>query len=83
MLLTILLSIMMMAGLFLLLLGGVGFVQDKKFFSSAPQQIYDVVPDTKPERFQRSAHRRLDDNSSCAGTYGWCDGFRRMGRNKE
>ena len=39
MLLTILLSIMMMIGLFLLLLGGVGFVQDKKFFSSAPRQI--------------------------------------------
>ena len=52
MLLTILLSIMMMIGLFLLLLGGVGFVQDKKFFSSAPQQIYDIVPDTKPERFK-------------------------------
>lgn len=34
--LTVLLSIMMMAGLFLLLLGGVGFVQNKKFFSSAP-----------------------------------------------
>lgn len=51
MVLTILLSLMMMAGLFLLLLGGVGFVQNKKFFSSAPRQIYAVVPDTKPERF--------------------------------
>lgn len=29
---TVLLSIMMMGGLFLLLLGGAGFVQNKKFF---------------------------------------------------
>lgn len=50
-LLTILLSIMMMAGLFLMLLGGVGFIQQKRFFSSAPKQTYDVVPETKPERF--------------------------------
>ncbi len=51
MLLTILFSIMMMAGLFLLLLGGVGFIQDKRFFSSAPKEILDVVPGSKPERF--------------------------------
>lgn len=51
MVLTLLLSVMMMAGLFLMLLGGVGFIQDKKFFSSAPQQVKNVVPDTKPERF--------------------------------
>ena len=42
---------MMMAGLFLMLLGGVGFIQDKRFFSSAPQQVQDAVPDSKPERF--------------------------------
>ena len=51
MLLTILLSVMMMAGLFLMLLGGVGFIQDKRFFSSAPKEVYDAVPDQKPERF--------------------------------
>ena len=51
MLVTILLGIMMMAGLFLLLLGGVGFIQQKKFFSSAPQEVQDVLPDTMPERF--------------------------------
>ena len=51
MLFTILLSIMMMAGLFLMLLGGVGFIQDKKFFSSAPKEVCDVVPASKPERF--------------------------------
>ena len=42
---------MAMAGLFLLLLGGVGFIQDKKFFSSAPQQVRDAVPASRPERF--------------------------------
>ena len=39
MLLTILLSAMMMAGLFLMLLGGVGFIQDRRFFSSAPREV--------------------------------------------
>ena len=42
---------MMMAGLFLMLWGGVGFIQDKKFFSSAPRETREVVPDSKPERF--------------------------------
>ena len=51
MILTFLLSIMMMAGLFLMLLGGVGFIQDKRFFSSAPREVLDVVPDAKQERF--------------------------------
>ena len=52
MLITILLSLMMMAGLFLMLLAGVGFIQDKKFFSSAPKEVRDAVPETKPERFK-------------------------------
>ena len=52
MILTLLLSLMMMAGLFLMLLGGVGFIQDKKFFSSAPQKVKDVVPESRPERFR-------------------------------
>ena len=51
MILTLLLSVVMMAGLFLMLLGGVGFIQDKKFFASAPKETYNVVPDHKPERF--------------------------------
>ena len=51
MLLTILLSVMMMLGLFLMLWGGVGFIQDKRFFSSAPKEVQNVVPETKPERF--------------------------------
>jgi len=48
---TLILSIMMMAGLFLMLLGGVGFIQDKRFFSSAPKEVLAVVPESKPERF--------------------------------
>ncbi len=48
---TLILSIMMMAGLFLMLLSGVGFIQDKKFFSSAPKEVLAVVPESKPERF--------------------------------
>jgi len=52
MVLSILFSVMMMAGLFLMLWGGVGFIQDKRFFSSAPKEIVEAVPDRKPERFK-------------------------------
>ena len=48
---TIVLSGCMMLGLFLLLLGGVGYVRDKKFFSSAPREVLNVVPETKARRF--------------------------------
>ena len=51
MVLTIILALLLMLGLFLMLLGGVGFIQDKKYFSSAPKQVLDVVPKRKPERF--------------------------------
>ena len=43
---------MMMLGLFLMLLGGVGFIQQKRFFSSAPKEVQDIVLDIKPERFR-------------------------------
>ena len=59
MILTILLSLVMMAGLFLMLLSGVGFIQDKKFFSSAPQEVQAVVQ-PREERFP-GAH-----------AIGWC-----------
>ena len=52
MLITFLLSVMMMAGLFLMLLAGVGFIQQYKLFSSAPKEVRDAVPKTKPERFK-------------------------------
>ena len=47
---TILATVMIMASYFLILYGGVGFIQDKRFFSSAPKENLDAIPDTK-ERF--------------------------------
>lgn len=41
---------MLMAGLFLMLLGGVGFVRDRRFFTSAPKDVQAVLQD-KEERF--------------------------------
>ena len=52
MLITIVLAIVMMARLFLMLWAEVGFIQDKRFASSAPKEELAVVPDTKPERFK-------------------------------
>ena len=54
MIITIIATLMIMAGYFLLLYGVVGFIQDKKFFSSAPKENLAVIP-KKKERF-RGAH---------------------------
>ena len=54
MLVTILAAILLMAAYFLVLYGGVGFIRDKRFFSSAPKENLDAIPDKK-ERF-RGAH---------------------------
>ena len=43
MLLTLLLSVILMAALFLLLFAGVAFIQKKSLFSSAPQDIQDAI----------------------------------------
>ena len=43
MLLTIVLSFIMMAGLFLMLWAAVGFIQDKRFFSSAPKDMQAAI----------------------------------------
>lgn len=51
---TILGTLMIMVGYFLLLYAGVGLIQDKRFFSSAPKEDLAVNPDRK-ERF-RGAH---------------------------
>ena len=40
-----------MAGYFLLLYAGVGLIQEKRFFGSAPKENPDAIPDRKPERF--------------------------------
>lgn len=50
MIMTLLLAIMMMAGLFLLLWAGVGFIQNKKFFSSSPVEVIEVI-EPKEKRF--------------------------------
>ena len=47
---TMLSTLMLLLAYFLILYGGVGFIQDKRFFSSAPKEILDAVPDKK-ERF--------------------------------
>ena len=40
-----------MAAYFLLLYAGVGLIQEKRFFGSAPKENLDAIPDRKPERF--------------------------------
>lgn len=54
MVITIVATLMVMAAYFLVLYGGVRFIQDKRFFSSAHKDILAVIPDKK-ERF-RGAH---------------------------
>lgn len=51
---TIISTMMIMVAYFLILYGMVGFIQDKKFFSTAPKENLTVNPDKK-ERF-RGAH---------------------------
>jgi|LSQX01.2.fsa_nt_gb nucleoside permease NupC len=50
MLVTIVCSIMLMTGLFLMLLGGVGFIQNKSFFTSAPKDVQAVLALTVGEK---------------------------------
>lgn len=54
MLLTIILSVIVMAGLFLMLIAGVAFIQDKKYFTSAPKDVQDAIL-PREERF-KGAH---------------------------
>ena len=51
MLLTIFLAIVFCAAITLMLLSAVAFIQKKEFFSSAPKEVLERVPKTKPERF--------------------------------
>ena len=53
--LILILSVIMMTALFLMLYAGVGLIQDKKYFTSAPQELQDLIPEHTPERF-RGAH---------------------------
>ena len=54
MIVTLLLSLVPMAGLFLMLFAGVGLIQDTRFFGSAPKEVREVIKPRK-ERF-RGAH---------------------------
>lgn len=63
---TLLASFLVMAAYFLLLYAGVGLIQEKKFFSSAPREVFTAVPERKAERF-RGAH-----------ILGWCLGILAM-----
>ena len=47
---TLLATLAIMAAYFLILYGAVGFIQDKRFFSSAPKENLAAIPDKK-ERF--------------------------------
>lgn len=51
---TILATLLVFLAYFLLLYGAVGFIQDKRFFASAPQENLAAISDRK-ERF-RGAH---------------------------
>ena len=51
---TIIATLMIFLAYFLVLYGGVGFIQDKRFFASAPQENLTAISDRK-ERF-RGAH---------------------------
>lgn len=51
---TLLSALIIMAAYFLILYAGVAFIQDKRFFSSAPKENLNAIPDKK-ERF-RGAH---------------------------
>ena len=43
---------MLMAAYFLLLYAGVGLIQEKRFFGSAPKEVFDAAPPRKEERFR-------------------------------
>ena len=51
---TIILSLILMAGLFLMLWAEVGFIQEKRFASSAPKEELVVIPESMPQRFRGS-----------------------------
>ena len=51
MLVTVILSLVLMAGLFLMLWSAVAFIQDKRFFTSAPKDVQAAVRPRTGERF--------------------------------
>lgn len=47
MIITMVSLVMIMVGYFLILFGAVAFIQNKKFFKSAPKEIYDIIPENR------------------------------------
>lgn len=54
MVITIVATVMIWVAYFLILYGVVGFIQDKRFFSSAPKENLEAIPDSK--EWFRGAH---------------------------
>lgn len=48
---TILASILIMIGYFLILYSAVALLRQKKFYTSAPKEVFDVIPEHMEERF--------------------------------
>ena len=78
---TVLVTLMVFLAYFLVLYGGVGFIQDKRFFSSAPKENLDAIPDTK-ERFP-GAHSIGWVRDYCHPAFSRCGGTKRMGRRQK
>ena len=69
---TVLAILLMMPAYFLVLYGAVGFIQDKRFFGSAPKENLAAIPDKNAERSssgtaipsQRKGYHRFPDNTA-------------------
>ena len=68
---TLLASFLVMAAYFLLLYAGVGLIQEKKFFSSAPREVFAAVPERKSERFRGAQVIFLPAQWTAARQYHW------------
>lgn len=79
---TILATLMIMAAYFLILYGAVGFIQNKRFFSSAPKENLEAIPDKKGEVPRRACHR-LDHRGACRFAVYGSRCYRRVGRYKK
>lgn len=79
---TLVSAVMVMAAYFLLLYAVVGFIQDKKFFSTAPKENLAVIPDKK-ERFSRRSYHWLDNSCDRYFAVRRSTGCRCMGRSKK
>lgn len=76
---TVIATVMIMLAYFLLLYGAVGFIQDKRFFSSAPAENLVPYPRQKRE-IPRCARARLGDRGDSCCAFYRRGGPRRMGR---